>query len=657
MTTRLVLPEDDKSLVKMVKRVVGSAEPYRNRERVRWLLTSLYMQGIREFTNIDWINGAVDVVFHNQLYSDLDFKFEKILQTYQTELGRLMQLDLSPQVKRRGEGLDGLRKASISQILLNDRMPKSKSDAFKLKILPSFLKYGHVGIGAFRGPNGPYSGVIPPWELMSIPANPTDIMDSEGIMRVRWMTPEGLEKEGLEVKGNEADLELQTAPRGQTPVGEMAFSLPGLHKAQPMPSTSNTVKEDKNEDKQQWTKLVEIWVRSQDNILEQYGAVAGKMVLKKNTIAPVDKIPCPMNIVRYLDVGGFYGRGFVDQFIPLNNEAEYMLNQLFKNVEDFDQFGFLCLSTQMGLSLEDVMTARSGSKVLFYNTDIYNEKAQPFNIQPANTGMMPTKIVEICLGLMQTQSQQSELFSGDAPGRVDNAKALSLLYETANIPLSGPTESLSAALSGAYKSLLWLTRDEWDNNEPVALTLSDDALVGVVYDKISGEVTIDRESIHSPHEVVISVGSKMHMSEAQLRADLQESLESGIITPREYRIKVREAGLRIPVGNEVEWQSYRRAKMENVVLYGDGIKPGKIITSVNDLHEVHLEVLQAFMARPEYHLAEQGVRDKFEAHRDFHTQALGEFPEGMPYPGTEDEILQQQQAALEGQEAGPVRLS
>jgi len=164
--------------------------------------------------------------------------------------------------------------------------------------------------------------------------------------------------------------------------------------------------------------------------------------------------------------------------------------------------------------------------------------------------------------------------------------------------------------------------------------------------------------------VVVSVESAIPRSKEQRKLEIKDALTTQIITPTEYNIIVRKEALELPVGAEVEWQNYRRAMLENLTLFNDGQNPGEIIFSERDLHQVHLMVLDAFMARPEFYLAATPVRDAFVAHREEHMDGMGMLPEGIPAPeeaageaaGEMEEMqkLMEQQAgaATEGAPAG-----
>lgn len=655
MAVTVTLPKDKKALSEVLESLVSDGRTFRNKEKVRWLLTMLYMQGQRDFTALDWINGTVLTEYLNQPYQDMPFRYDGLLGLYQTELGRLMQMDLRPIVSRKGLGLDGLRRASTSQIILDEMVPKDRADGLKLEILPPWLKFGHVGLGAFAEGTGKDVAirleVIPPWELMSIPADPALPQEMEGTMRWRMVTPSWLEKQGVKVP-EEAKKDIVRGPKGRSPgepggTGASMGWQPGTsfyYSRGGKNSGGGVSRDDSFQRDEGYIELTEVWVRNKSNEMERYIMKVGSVVVEDTgSHYEGEHVPMPVNHARYMDVGGFYGRGYVDQFIPLNTEVEVMLDQLFENIADLDLFGFLCIPRTAGLHREDVQEAKKGSKTLFYDPDPSNPNVLPFNLKPGNAGAFPMQVVNACLALMNNQAAQSDLFKGDAPGRVDNARGLSFLYEAANVPLTGPMESLAGALTDTYKAMLWLARDRWPESRIVEMSLLDDTLVGVEYDPVAGEVRLERASIPAPGEVSITIGSKKPVSEAQQRADLLEQLQLGLLKPMEYRVKVRELGLSIPVGNEQEWQNYRRAKLENLMLYGDGVIPGAAIVDDNDMHEVHISVLQAFMSRPEYYAARgaEGSEDKsqvweaFDEHLAQHRAAMGTgYPEGIPYPET-----------------------
>ena len=139
------------------------------------------------------------------------------------------------------------------------------------------------------------------------------------------------------------------------------------------------------------------------------------------------------------------------------------------------------------------------------------------------------------------------------------------------------------------------------------------------------------------------------ISKEQQKMELKESLDGGRITLTEYNIMARKQSLDLPVGNEQEWQNYRRAMLENIMLFGDGEKPGEVTVDGKDMHHIHLLVLNPFMARPEFFLASPEVRIQFGEHHAEHMAGLGVTPEGLPIM---DEAAEQSVMQMEGQAGG-----
>jgi hypothetical protein len=178
--------------------------------------------------------------------------------------------------------------------------------------------------------------------------------------------------------------------------------------------------------------------------------------------------------------------------------------------------------------------------------------------------------------------------------------------------------------------MLGICKDIWPAEKVVSISSLDDSLAGIAFDMETGEVTLAKNAIPSPDEVNINVASEVPISKEQQKLELKEALKEGVLTLDEYSFKVRELGLTSPVGNEQAWQNYRRAKLENLALFGDGEKPGKVIVSERDMPLIHKGVLGAFMARPEFYAASPAVRDAFVAHDEEHDNILGKMPEDMP---------------------------
>jgi len=187
--------------------------------------------------------------------------------------------------------------------------------------------------------------------------------------------------------------------------------------------------------------------------------------------------------------------------------------------------------------------------------------------------------------------------------------------------------------------------------------LTDDALAGISVDPETMEVTSENE-IPRPDEVEVSIVSSFPVSLEQKRRDLYDMLKGQIITRRWFRILSRKMGLELPVGNDAEWENYRKAMLNNVLLFNDGKTPASqgvaVVNPDSDIVEINLEVMGAFMARPEFQLATDEVRNRFnEAFKELQI-GLGRYPDQMKYPEqmAEEEDARQKQLASGAQASG-----
>jgi hypothetical protein len=356
-------------------------------------------------------------------------------------------------------------------------------------------------------------------------------------------------------------------------------------------------------------------------------------------------------------VGGFFGRSFVDLVMPVNAEMEYTIAKVFQNIQSLDNEGLLCIPTSAGI-MADAIENKNGRKIMRYEPDYTsNQDVRPFAINPINSGTFPIQGLKVGMELMErVANQPTEMMRGDVPGRIDSAPALGMLNESAGIPLAPVARNVAGAVSAAYRSMLGIIRSTWGDDKVVNVNKLDDTLAGLSFDSKSGEMKLAKNAIPHPDEVTITVASEIPISNELQKMELKEALKDGTITPTEYRIEVRKRGLTLPVGNEQEWQNYRRAMMENLLLFGDGetANDQAVIVTEEDMHLIHLMVLDAFRARPEFFLASAEVRDLFKKHHDLHKVGLGVLPDNMPTmdaSAEEADMMMQQQGAM-GQEQG-----
>jgi hypothetical protein len=652
MGYKFQLPENTKDNKHQVESIfqylVSTGKSKMNPISINWYMNHYYMRGLRNFSNINYGAGTLNASYLDQS-GVLKFRYEDIVAKYQAQLGRLLAINLAPAVSRRGVSLDGLRKASTAQVVLDSAFPQEKVSKLALNAFPPLLHYGTIGFGLWvEGVDSIGIEVINPWELIPIPIDVATPSDVRGLIRVRYVPTDYIK--GLSITPGKGSKVYKGMDDVKVPFGDLPADISSNF--QGTASLTHTgggfyIRSGQSQVETQWagrhtkkdktqtdvTLLVEVWTETSDGYLAEYLIFAGSYQ-KLNQLYRHDhsqsKYHMPVKIARDIVVGGFYGRSFIDTLIPLNTEAEYSLSSLFQSVADFDLYGIQMWPTSLGTSPE-AHRGQDGIKRIEYEIDYTCPEQKPFNIMPAKMSKSNIEAAMVAGGLMdKIANQPMEILKGGAPGRVDSASGLGFLYETSGIPLSPTAKNVAEAISGIYRAMLGICRDMWPGEKVVSISNLDDSLAGIAFDMETGEINLARNAIPSPDEVNINVASEVPISKEQQKLELKEALKDGVLTLDEYSFKVRELGLTSPVGNEQAWQNYRRAKLENLALFGDGEKPGKVIVSERDMPLIHKSVLNAFMARPEFYAASPAVRNAFVAHDEEHDNILGKIPEEMP---------------------------
>jgi len=641
------LPVDQKQTEEVIANLISQGKSKRNPQAVKWYVNYFYMLGLREFSNLNYGQGTVSVSYLNE-EGILKFRYDEIVAKYQAQLGRLMALDLSPSVHRRGISLNGIRNSSVAQVVLDAAFPQDKVRKLSLELCSPLLLYGTVGIGLWVEDSDSIGiEVILPWEILPIPVDVAGPSDVRGVIRCRYVPVDWVNNLSiLSVAGRKGfqDLERIDIPSGSLPTdidalgdglismatGSGAYFIKSSTFGQP--GTKEAKK--KNETQVPITMLVEVWTETADGFLGEYSIFAGVTKFKQlyRRDHTQNKYPMPVRIIRDVTVGGFWGRSFVDQLIPLNHELEIALSSVFEAVSDFDIYGVQLWPTTLGTP-PLAERGQDGIKRIRYESDPLSPDVKPENIMPAKMAAPQIEAVRLASTLMDKISNQpAELMAGGAPGRVDSSAGLGLLYEISGIPLSPTARNLADGVSGVYRAILRLLKDIWPDQKVIEISNLDDSLAGIILDAEAGTTSLSKNAIPYPDEVSITIASEIPISREQAKMELKEALDKRIITLEEYSFEVRKRGLDLPVGLEINWQNYRRAMLENILLFGDGEIPGRVIVSENDMHRVHLDVLMAFTARPEFYAASQAVRDAFFSHIEEHKIGLGTYPEQLPTP-------------------------
>lgn len=647
------IPSDTKQAEAVVANMVLQGKSKRNHQSIKWAIAQYYMMGIREFDSLNYNEGTVSIAYKNEA-GILKFRYEEIIAKYMGQLGRLLSLDLKPAVRKKGISLDGLRKASVAQVVMDAAFSQDKVSKAELATMPPLLMYGTVGLGLWiEGPDSQGIDIIPPWELLSIPVDVAGPNDVRGIMRIRYVPLDWVknlsitpDKGSKKYKGL-ADMDL---PSGQMPIdigslGDGSVSYTGAGggffiqartKDEDGMASGKFGKKKKDEMNVPITQLVEVWTETSDGYLAEYAIYAGMTELRElyRHDHTAQKYYMPVQIIRDVTVGSFWGRSYIDQLIPLNNELEIALSSIFQAVSDFDLYGLQLWPATLGTP-PLAQRGQDGIKRIVFEPDYTSPELTIENVMPAKMTAPMLQAVQLAANLLDRQANQPEaIMKGDAPGRVDSGAGLGFLYEASGIPISPTAKNIAEAYAGIYRALLRILKDSWTDQKVVSISNLDDSLAGIVLDAEAGTMSLAQNAIPFSDEVLVTIASEVPVSPEQQKVELKEAFKEGRITLDEFNWKVREQGLDIPVGDEVGWQNRRRAKMENIILFGDGKTPpqNKIIVGPHDLHRVHIMTLQAFMGRPEYYASSAEVRQKFDDHLMHHKAEMGEYPEQLEQP-------------------------
>ncbi len=649
MPSKLVLPSKRDDLAVAIRRIREEAEQYLRTQRATWFVTYEYLHGNRDFDDINYRDGTVRV--NRTDSTSLDFRYEMGVRKCSDEIGRLLRMDTLPKVSRRRTSLDHVRRASVAQLVLDNVVTREQAERLKMELIPLLVMYGTAGLVTWVEPTLPLrekltaqdvSGdlpppeieVVPPWELMCVPANPRHSSQVTGTMRLRWVPLSWLDALGYgkEITANPQKVNIKTKKYGQDPTGSAGGGIIA------------TLGEDRTErgtgqrhpmqgDTADYVHLCELWIEGRRGTLDRYVIYVDELILEDVdfTASPehrADPPMMPISVARYIDVGGFYGRSLAELILPMAVRQEAALDRVFKNIEDISLFGTVMVPNSWGIN-PSMWEASDLPRFMGYEPDYTVPNTEAKQLQPMSLGAFPINVAKVGDALMDRLVPPSVL---EDKGRVDSARGLGFLQELSTIPQTYPAMSIAQSYSVVYKAVLDRMRRLWPSRTVSAMNFLDDALAGIVLDPATGTLS-NNNQIPKPVEVEVSIASPLPVSAEQSKRDLYDMKNGGMIDERWFRILSRKKGLDLPVAHEAEWENYRKAMLNNITLFGDGQTPGEgAMMSKYDLHDLHLEVMGAFMARPEFQLASVAVRERFQQAYDDRMRALGTLPEGMPSP-------------------------
>jgi hypothetical protein len=662
----MILPTEEKALASAIESLDAKGTTKLNTMIPDWIVAKSFLAGVRDFESIDYRNGRVQCQFVNE-HGELRFKNEEILRNYQVELGRFLGIDIRPSVTMKGWGLDRLRAAAIGQVILDYEIDEYTIAQARSPFMEQLLQCGCSAMSGWVEDAGLLQGtssleIINPGELIPIPYNAKSPQQAVGIMRRRWVSFEGLKSTriGDRLKRiNNEKLMLRELDWGEMEaalasdqedgesgvVGTFASAFRGAAEAGVgVDKKLSKVKEGKI-----FVKLVETWLWDVSGHVQRYIVKVGKaIVLDENYEKDGKTIYKPIGIARYYPVG-FYGRSYVLPQVPFAYEAERALESMFQTLRDMDPQGILALPTSLGIR-DSSFQLGGRPKKLYFNPDPLQPSLGPTSIQQYGLGSFPKQGMEVASAYLQRLGGQSEMFSGDAPGRTDSAAGFGMLLETNNVGIEAPGNSIADCCTTVYTAVLGGAKDRLTTQDMAEIASLDTNIVGVVLNA-DGKLSLDDNPVPDPDNVKINIKSRTPPSKTQTINELRQELMQGTIDQRQYRLISYRKGLDLPVGNDGEYQSWRKARLSIRQLFNDGETPGEgvAVDTEADDQNVFLDEIQAFMASPEYTMASKRVKDAFVKYKRRYAMMIGGYPEQLPYP---DEVGEEPPGAVMGSAGG-----
>ena len=93
------IPKDKVQAEAVIGNMVLQGKGLRNPQSIKWYIANYYMQGLREFSALNYSEGTISVSYLNES-GILKFRYEEIIAKYQAQLGRLYGLNWSPTVRK-----------------------------------------------------------------------------------------------------------------------------------------------------------------------------------------------------------------------------------------------------------------------------------------------------------------------------------------------------------------------------------------------------------------------------------------------------------------------------------------------------------------------------------------------------------------------------
>lgn len=651
----LQLPKKKTDLNDVLEKARTAAWSSRNAFLLWSQVAYYYLQGYRRF-NVESITDAkLQVGFETGL-GDLRFRNEDIRKKYKTALGLFMRMDISPVIKRRKWGLNSLRQASTAQVVLDAATSHMDLNSKKMEFFQFMLLYGTAGLGhsVYTLPNGKPAHeieVIPPWELIPIPAYPTSAASLQGVMRCRWVpltfvlekarTEEhrhGLQLPGKNDKQYRTKLRIIKVEVGSTPPDSIwntgGGSLPVGFETQSDVDDIATAGGGSSKPEEDYVPLCETWIYGPEDTCARYVVQVGKHIAFDMNFEEQEgtssRMPFPISIARFVPDTGFWSYGFVGMLMSGNHQIEKMLQNLYRNVEELDAYGTLMWPQTAGAGINEFNKKNGRPKIVAYEPDYTVPDAKPYPITPTNTGDFPGRVVMMGSQFQDKISDQGPLMSGQPVGRLESGSALGFTFEVSQIAHAATAHQIANSWSQIYKSILANERLLRDKGDKLELTNIDDNVAGVALTD-DGQLKLDKNPIPDYWKVKIDIRDRQPSSREARKQELLTMFQMQLVDPLGFSIINYREDLGFPLDDTQKIESYRKAVYHNILLFNDGETPGEVHPNlIADDPMIHLRAVTAFTSRLEFAMAKPAVKNAFADLIKLLQSLIGQFPSQLP---------------------------
>lgn len=644
----LMLPEKGPELVRALDNFIARGKETLDSLVPEWIMTRAFLRGVRGGELVEERASTGEGIFtflseDNQLL----FRNEELLRYYQVELGRFLSIDVRPAISMLGWGLGALRKSSIGQVVLDHEVGVRTVSRIKSSFMEQLLQVGCSALGGWVEEAGILSGksiieVINPAELIPIPFNARTPQQAQGLIRDRWVSLQWLKTHTTlwdKVQRRRSEMNIREVDWGAMEEAAEAGDVHGgvieefasafRRSAEAGYGAKGDGKLATIKEGRLFVRLTEVWLTTEEGLVRRYIVKIGDLLPEDQKYEDEGRaVYLPIGIARYYQYG-FYGRSYVTPLIPFAVESERALEAIFQSLRDLDSLGFLTVPTSLGIDDED-FEADARPKRVWYNPDPLQPQMGIGQIRPHTLGTLPQQGMGIASEYMKRLGGQSEMFQGGAPGRTDSMVGFNYLKEQNDVGVMAPGESIADCFTTVYSAILASSKSRLTRQDMIHILDLDSMTVGVVLNE-DGSLNLTRNPIPDPEEIKIDIKSRTPPSRTQRIQDLMTMLQAQVIDHRQFRLINYREGLGLPVGNEGEYQNWRKIRLNIRRLFGDGETPSvewkDVAVEINaDDPEMCLLELTAFMASPEYSLGHESVKIGFKHLREAYDGMLGNQP-------------------------------